>query len=205
MSIVPSNINGIMTKGRFLFSAKPVDGVEITDSYNIKIIVPHLFPRDVPLVYELDRKIPRDGKHHINPNDTLCLGSPLRLKFILSNYETLVDFAEKILVPYLYAMSHQHTFGGNLPAHELAHGEEGIVKDYNELLKLKTPEQIKAALGLLGIKKRIANKKLCPCNCGKRYGICKYRFVLEQYRNLASRGWFKYHSKNLGGINNEYI
>jgi hypothetical protein len=201
MSIVPSRKDGLVISGMFSFSASQAGSITISDEYHLKIIMSDMFPKEIPVVYELDNKIPRDGKHHINPDDTLCLGSPLRLKLTLSKSKYLIAFAEKILVPFLYSMSHQRKVGGNLPADELEHGEDGIIRDYYELLKLNSSKQIRMALLLLGIRKRVANKKLCPCNCGKRYGRCKYRKVLEEYRYLANRGWFRNHYRNLGDYN----
>lgn len=201
MAIVPSREDGLIISGMFTFSASQNGSLTISDEYHLKIHISNMFPKTIPVVYELDDKIPRDGKHHINPDDTLCLGSPLRLKMILSKSKSIVGFAEKILVPYLYSMSHQRIVGGNLPANELEHGEAGILRDYYELLKLNSPEQIRMALLILGTRKRVANKKICPCNCGNSYGRCKYRKVLEEYRCLANRGWFRNHARNLGDYN----
>jgi len=202
MSLIPSRKSGIFLQGSFSFVAKPVTGLKLSDTYYLRIMVSNQFPKVIPSVIELDKKIPRDGKHHINPDDTFCLGSPLRLRITLSKYPSLIGFAEKILVPYLYAMTYERMFPGKLPADELAHGDEGIITDYKDILKLKTPEQIRSALKLLGVKRRIANKKNCPCSCGKRYGECKYRYILEQYRYTANRGWFREHSRN---FSNDFI
>lgn len=201
MSIVPSREDGLEISGIFSFSASQDGSITISDEYHLRIIIPDMFPMSLPVVYELDNKIPRDGKHHINPDKTLCLGSPLRLKLTLSKNKSIVIFTEKIVVPFLYAISHQRIVGGNLPADELEHGVDGIISDYCDLLKLETTEQIRRALLLLGTRKRVANKKLCPCNCGKRYGRCKYRIVLEEFRYLANRGWYRNHARNLGGYN----
>jgi hypothetical protein len=65
---------------------------------------------------------------------------------------------------------------------------------------LTSAEQISAALKILGTKKRIANKMPCPCSSGKSYSRCKCQKVLERYRQLASRRWFKEHAKDLGGF-----
>lgn len=200
MTLTPSREPGIIINGAFSFSAKSDDGNSILDFYHLKILISMDFPYTVPLVFELDEKIPRDADHHVNPDNSLCLGSPLRLKMILSKYKTMSGFADKILVPYLYSVSHQRLFGGKLMADELAHGKEGIANEYSKLFHLHTSEQISAALQILGTKKRIANKLPCPCNCGKLYGRCKYQKVLEEYRPLADRRWFREHSKNLGGF-----
>lgn len=200
MAISPSRNPETVIQGSFLFSAKLDGGISISDSYHILIKISTRFPNLVPTVYELDEKIPRDAEHHVNSDNTLCLGSPLRLKLILSRNPTLLGFADNILVPYLYSISHQRFFGGKLLADELAHGEEGIINEYSILFGLNTSDQIIAALKILGTKKRIANKLPCPCMCGKLYTHCKYQKILEKYRLLANRKWFREYSKNLGGF-----
>lgn len=200
MYISPSRETGMVIKGTFSFSAKLGEGITISDSYHLKLSVPSNFPNSVPKVVELDGRIPRDAEHHVNPDNTLCLGSPLRLKLILSKNSTLIGFADKILVPYLYSISHQQLQGGLLLADELAHGEEGIVIEYGKMFGLTSAEQIGAALQILGTKKRIANKMPCACNSGKLYSRCKCQKVLERYRPLARRKWFREHAKNLGGF-----
>jgi hypothetical protein len=81
---------------------------------------------------------------------------------------------------------------------ELAHGAKGIIDDYMELFGLKSDDEVFRALELAGLKRRIANKKPCPCNCGLRLGICSFHNKLNQMRGLASRSWFKKHRNNIG-------
>lgn len=177
--------------GSFDFSAQRRGMPEIRDGYDLSITVPSLFPRDLPSVIETAGRIPRDGNHHVNPDGTLCLGSRLRLIWILSKTPTLVGYAEKCLVPYLYSISHKLRFGGRFPFDELEHDSPGELKDYADLFGLKRSEQAKRALELLGMKKRRANKRLCPCGCGKRLGRCQFNFRLQKFRLLANRSWFK--------------
>lgn len=193
MSVAPSRGVILILKGLFSFSAQPTDGVEISDSYRLEITVPKTFPQDIPIVKELERKIPRDGMHHVNPDDTLCLGSPIRLLQKISEHPNLVGFAECCLVPYLYAVSHKLRFGGSFAFSELAHGMQGIIEDYLDLFGLKKREQVIQTLTLLGMKRRIANKAPCPCGCGLRLGKCRFHHKLNKYRNMASRSWFRNH------------
>ena len=198
MSIGPSRNSGMVLKGSLLFSATPKGGKKIIDSYQIEITIPAAFPRVLPSVKETGGKIPRDGKHHVNSDKTLCLGSPLRLLHKISIKPTLVGFAENCLVPYLYAVSNKLQNGEDFSFGELAHGEKGIVEDYMELFRFKTRSQVNNALILLGTKRRRANKQPCPCGCGKSLGRCRFHWTLNVYRKLASRSWFKTHQKNLG-------
>ena len=151
MVILPFRGTDIQLKGHFEFSAKPTGGPEIRDTYHLQILIPQQFPQKTPKVTEIDLKIPRNGKYHINPDNTLCLGSPLRLKHKISMRPTLVGFTEDCLVPYLYAASYKLLNGGDFPLGELAHGNAGIVIDYLDLFGLKSRDQVIQTLKLLGM------------------------------------------------------
>lgn len=191
MSIDPTRDGRLSFSGIFDFAAAAEAGAPITDAYHIRIYVPGSFPRGIPVVKELGKKIPNDGNHHVNADGTLCMGSGLRLLSELSKAPTLLGFAERCIVPYLYAISHKLRFGGEFVFGELAHGEKGIVDDYMRLFELSKPDQVPRTLALLGVKKRIANKMPCPCGCGLRLGKCRLHNTLNQFRKMASVSWFK--------------
>jgi hypothetical protein len=164
---------------------------QITDEYSLTIKVPRDFPKSLPRVTETADKIPRTGEFHVNPDGTLCLGSPLRLLVNISTSPTLVGFAEKCLIPHLFAISHKLQYGGSLPFGELAHGLPGILIDYMDLFKLERPEQAFRALQLLGLKKRRANKHACPCGCKRRLAKCQFNVRMQKFRELSERSWFR--------------
>lgn len=199
VSVKPSKSKDVVLRGSLHFSAKSETGPPIDDVYKLEILIPHNFPIDAPVVKELDQKIPRSEDFHVNPDDSLCLGSPLRLKRILKQNPTITGFVTYVLIPYLYGVSlkaqnpEKQFFMG-----ELDHGASGIIDDYKVLFGLSNKEQVIAALRLLGLKKRIANKKPCPCECGLKLGQCKKRKILNQYREIASRSWYKFHLNTLG-------
>ena len=198
MSIAPFRRRTLVLKGKFDFKAYIKRGPEIVDSYMLEISVPNEFPHAIPKVKETGRKIPRDGHHHVNPDETLCLGSPLRLLKKIQPKPNLTGFAEGCLVPYLYAVSHKIIHGENFIFSELAHGEPGIIDDYQDLFGLTSRSQVVDAITLLGIKKRLANKQPCPCGCGKRLGACPFHCKLNAFRKMAQRSWFSDHSNNIG-------
>lgn len=193
MTVKPTAGSALVLRGRFSFSAAPENGVEISDTYHLRLEVPQAFPGELPKVMELDNKIPRTKDFHINQDGTLCLGSPLRLLWILSRQPTLPGFASTCLVPYLYSISHKLNFGGPLPFSELAHDTLGVLQDYADLFHLRSPEQARRALRLLAMKKGVANKHPCPCDCGKRLGACQFNKTIGIFRRLASRSWFRIH------------
>lgn len=196
MSTAPCPDAGVYLRGRFRFKASVSGGEEIDDFYKLEIVVPDEFPQALPKVTETDGKIPRDGNFHVNPDGTLCLGSPLRLLRKVHRSPSLTGFADKCLVPYLYAVSYKLMHGGDFVFGELAHGAQGIVDDYSEMLGLKERQQVTQAIHLLGLKKRLANKKLCPCGCGKRLGACPFHHKLNEFRKMAPASWFKAHALN---------
>lgn len=192
MALRPSTGTDLVLKGRFSFYAQALDCGAITDSFALTIRVPQNFPRELPMIIETGGRIPRVADFHVNSTDgSLCLGSPLRQMSALSEHPTLVGFAETLLVPYLFAISRKLQSGGKLVFGELAHGAPGSLADYAEMLCLKDPTRALDALKLLGIRKRLANKRLCPCGCKIRLGRCSFNRRLAHLRRMASRSWFR--------------
>ena len=191
MAVKPSSSPGTSLQGTFDFTACKVGFPDITDSFRLRIEVPHLFPRELPVITELGGRIPHHSSYHVFSNGALCLGSPMRLLALLSQHPTLNGFAKQCLIPYLYAISHKLKFGGDMPFGELHHGGRGVLEDYALLFRLKRTDQALRALKLLGMKRRLANKLSCPCDCGTRLGRCCFNRTLAKYRQLASRRWFR--------------
>ncbi|WMI72186.1 hypothetical protein RBH88_03535 [Aminobacterium sp. MB27-C1] len=197
MSIVPSKDVSLLFKlrGRFDFQVQlnePING-----SFMLEILVPINYPQDLPVVKEVERQIPLDGWHHVNSDGSLCLGSPIRLLKKVHDNPNLTGFAENCLVPFLCAISYRFKFGGDFIYGELRHGAEGIIDDYKDLLGLKTKSQVLKTLKLLGMRKKRANKKLCPCGCNRKLGACEFHYKLNDLRKIASRSWFREHFKKL--------
>ena len=196
MSTSPCSDTGVCLRGNFRFKAEVSGGYEIDDSYKLEIVVPTQFPQALPKVKETGGKIPRDGNFHTYPDGTLCLGSPLRLLSKVHSSPSLTGFTNKCLIPYLYAVSYKLEHGGDFVFGELAHGYQGIEDDYSLMLGLKERHQVIQAIQLLGMKKRIANKKPCPCGCGKKLRVCSFRHKLNEFRKMAPVSWFKAHALN---------
>ncbi len=196
MSTAPCSDAGVCLRGKFRFKADMSGSDEIEDFYRLEIFVPDKFPQALPKVKETGGKIPRDGNFHVNSDGTLCLGSPLRLLKKVHSAPNLTGFADQCLVPYIYNVSYKLMHGGEFVFGELAHDDQGIVDDYSIMLGLQQSHQIKQAIQLLGVKKRIANKRPCPCECGKRLGACPLHHKLNEFRKMAPVSWFKAHALN---------
>lgn len=198
MSLRPSDDGGLIIKGEYSLHAVWC-GETISDLYDLKIVVPRTFPADLPQVYDLVKRIPRtkEGLYHVNSDDSLCLGSPLRLMMLLKQRPDLCGFSDLCLTPYLFAITKKIREGGPLVFSELAHATVGLLQDYRELLGLADKTDVSYALSLAGKRKRIANKMKCPCGCGLRLGWCEFHHRINGLRKVASRPWFRRESAAL--------
>lgn len=191
MGVSPVDNSDLRIGGVFEFTAVSTGQDQITDAYRLRILVPSRFPHDLPVVEEVDGRIPRSGAYHVNRDGSLCLGSRLRLLEMISRTPTLIGFAENCLVPYLFAVSRKLQQGGAFTFGELDHGFNGEIADYMNLFRLKNVTQVKRTVVCLQMKKRHANKLPCPCGCGKRLGICRFNDRVRKFRRLAERSWFR--------------
>lgn len=191
MAIRPSPPGVLRIKGKFRFvTHHPAEGT-IEDAFDLQVDIPRTFPKSPPLVTEIGGKIPRIQDNHINGDGTLCLGSPLRVQSALMKEPTVIGFAQRCLIPYLFAISRKLNNGGSMAFGELAHGSPGMLDDYCAMLKLERKEAVLYAFKLLGMKKRHANKYLCPCGCDRRLGKCKTNAIIRKFRSEIGRQWFR--------------
>jgi len=196
MGIRPDGSEHTVLAGDFEIDAVVPGGARVQDSFRLKIHIPPRYPEEVPRVFETGGRIPRGGRDHVNDDGSLCLGSPLRLMMHLGEDPSLVAFARHCIIPFLYAFSHRQQKGGELVFGELAHAIPGLLDDYGGILKLKEPKKIAQALKRVLEKKRIANKRPCPCGCKRRLGKCDLHNRINLLRKLVPKSWLRDHIGN---------
>lgn len=195
---------GIRLVGTFRFAASLAgDTTAMEDQFQIAIEVPRPFPREIPTVFETGERIPRSAEFHVNSDASLCLGSPIRLLSIIATSPTILGFTDRILVPFLFAVSESVNGRLSFPFGELPHGAPGALTDYQAMFGLKTRREAKLALQALSTRKRIANKRPCPCGCGLRLGKCPLRLKLNPFREAASRAWFAKEVRRVDGVSEQ--
>jgi len=200
LAIRPDGSNNTVLAGDFKLDAAIPGGVRVQESFHLEIRVPPDYPEDRPRVFERSGKIPMaGGKNHINPDGSLCLGSPIRLMMHLGSNPSLVGYMRECVVPFLYAIAHRQQHGGDLVFGELAHWVPGLADDYGKILNLRDGGKILAALKCVLMKKRIANKRPCPCGCQRRLGKCRLRFRIHTFRKLIPKMWLRAHLQELTG------
>lgn len=176
-------------EGEIFFKLSPDGLPTVQDTYRVRLEVPILPGARFPIAQEIGGRIPPGLDQH-NPEGRLCLGSPLRILTLLGAGPRLDTYITQCLVPFLYANTLREQ-GQEYPFSELAHGTAGLRQDYVQLFGLKYPNQVPAALHALSLRKRVANKRPCPCQCGRRLGRCSTRMQLKPFRLLAPRALYR--------------
>lgn len=191
MRLIPTNQRQFILQGDFIFKCTCEGENVIEGKYNLSIFVPFNFPKNIPVVEELENKIPRDGEHHVNYDGTLCLGTPFTLSNILYKKPTFENYIENCLIPFFYAIGYEEIQGTKFLFGETPHARNGILYDYAQSLDFTdiNEQNIIYSIHLLSLKKRVANRKFCPCGCNKILRKCNFRFKLNQYRHIP-RSWY---------------
>ncbi|EOV1174364.1 hypothetical protein ACOLZ1_003935 [Vibrio fluvialis] len=190
--LVDVDADKVELQGEYQLKAQ-LDGSQFIErTFSLRIVCPSDYPRALPVVYDIAGYFPRNQNFHTYPDGSFCLGSDLKIKSILKTDSSLTTFFNKVVVRFLYAVSHRVEFG-NFPYGELDHGEKGLIDDYSEMLRVNGKASVLLALKALGLRKRVANKLLCPCGCSYRIGSCNYRFFLNEFRQIERRRWFRFH------------
>ncbi len=188
--IAEINDERVVLSGEYHLKAQLAGSQLIDKTYRLKFICANDYPRKLPKVLDDGRYFPRSQEFHTYSDGVFCLGSELKIKHILRADHTIKAFFDNVVDPFLYSVSHRIEFG-DYPFGELAHGEQGLVDDYAEMFCLKGKAAVLLVFKALGKRKREANKLPCPCGCGLRLGCCDYRFMLNGFRNIERRRWFR--------------
>jgi len=191
LSISPDESAALVLAGTVVLNASAPGLEAISDSYQLSITIPKEFPRAYPRVRDIGHRIPR--QYHRLTDGSFCLGSPVRLRLLLADAPTIAGFIDKCVIPYLYGYSYFEKHG-RMPFGELAHGERGIIEDYQRLLHVSSIEGCASMLLLIGQKRRLANKQPCSCGSGIRLGRCHNR-TANRMRIKLGRHWCRREAK----------
>ena len=77
-----------------------------------------------------------------------------------------------------------------MPFDELLHGAAGLEAAVIEFFQLPARSDALVALVLAGMRKRVANKRLCPCRSGWRLGRC-HNVAINTARRRFGRAFFR--------------
>ena len=161
----------------------------IAASFRVELAAPHSFPRQIPSAKETGDRIRADYEH-VFTDGTLCLGVPIESRRVVSEQPTLLGFVDRLLVPYLYGYCFWRKYGRH-PFDEAAHGPEGILDHYLDVLRLDDPLAALAAVRLLYEHGYRADHN-CPCGSSRRIRACRHRTALRTLYELHTPETLRY-------------
>lgn len=184
LSVVPGSAVEVRLAGELEVHHDGPTGTRIDALYQVEIRVPIGFPRILPMVYETGGQIEPEF-HHLR-GGALCLGSLIGQRVQLRGKVTLGQFIDNVVIPYLYGHAHWQRVG-SMPFGELAHGAKGLEDDVRHLLHLPAAIPVEPLLRLAALRRRLANKRRCPCGGGRRLGMCHHALTNRARINLGRR------------------
>lgn len=166
--------------GKFSFDVS-YNGREIKDEFEIQINIPNDYPDSPPIAKEIGNRIPKD--FHTNPDESLCLSSPLRVRMRFSKNKTLLGFVDELVIPFLYSYRHLQEYG-EMPYGEFSHGGMGILECYREHFGTSSDNVALSFLKIL-VSGNYRGHHTCPCGSGKKIRQChgeKLKRLMESQR-----------------------
>lgn len=180
----------LVISGKIQLNHKYHDYPTIVCWMKLKLTILPGYPNVSPIFEETGGLIPKSGDFHVNPDGTICLGSPFRLRMALSKDCCINNFYQLFFIPYAYAALLKLNYNIDFVFGELSHGRKGEIDDFCDIFGVGNKFTVIKSLKSLSQKKRIANKLMCPCGCGKRLGICGFHYIINRYRKVTSRRQF---------------
>lgn len=161
------------------------EDIKLYDEYKVQIIFPFNFPNEIPIVNELNNRIPSSPDYHNNKGRTgFCLGTPGEISKRIFDNPSIEYFISYIVLPFLYANTYREQYG-NYPWETRAHFGKGLVEYYQEFFNLENEATTKKFLLNIAYFKKLAHGHIiCPCGSGLKFRKChqaKYIELLSFY------------------------
>ncbi len=162
--------------GNLVFNAIMI-GETISDSYQIEIEFPRDYPDIPPSVKEIGGRI----NNHLNPENTLCLGPPLKILLEFQQNPTVLYFIERILIPILCWHTYREINSEvHLPYY--SRGNDGIKEYHNETnirenyFKVFNLDNINVVLLIIKmiLDDTYKNNPRCPCRSRQKIRDCHH-------------------------------
>ena len=158
---------------------------QVLDRYSVELQLPRTHPAALPVVRETGGRIPRNDDRHVNPADgTACVMFPDERWRLWPPGTPLVKYLTGPLHSYFLAQTMVEE-GEPWPHGEWAHGTNGILQYYCELLKTTDLRVIIAYLEYIAAKK-VNGHWPCPCGSNRRLRDC-HLGVVAGLREKISR------------------
>lgn len=158
-----------LLSGPLAFEASADGFSPITDSFEIELIIPDVYPEILPRVRETGGKI-ESTYDHVYQDGTLCLAVPIEERRIFWKQPSLLGFMNGLVIPYFFGYCHWKKYGQH-PFAEQQHGDVGIVQHYLDALHLHDETSALAVVSYL-LEHGYRGHHPCPCGSGAKVRKC---------------------------------
>jgi hypothetical protein len=161
-----------------------LDG-QAADSFAIEVVIPPEGTRQmVPIVRELNGRVPWVADRHMYPDGRACLFVEAEYWFKHPEGLDLIEFLRGPVTSYFigqmyYEQEKRWPFG------ERSHGAAGVIEFFAPLLGTREPRVIKQFLEMIAAKKMRSTWR-CPCGSGHRLWSC-HGDVVQRLRRRIKR------------------
>jgi hypothetical protein len=159
-----------------------MDGTDILDRFLIEVEFPRDYPASIPILREIDGRIPWNGNRHTNRDGTACPIVP---------EEWLIRQDRDSILAFLGAPVRNFFLGQILievgkrwPFGERPHGDAGLIESYGELVGTTDPVAVRRYLDCLS-KETVKGHWECPCGSKKRLRNCHLETIRTLRQNIA--------------------
>jgi len=143
------------------------------------------YPDELPMVRELDRRIPRTTDRHVNPHDnTLCVVLPEEYWSTHENCELIAYLDGPVREFFISQLHFEHH--KSWPFGHRNHGDEGLFDFFEELFGTRDQQAVRHFLDYLS-RERIAGHWTCPCGSKQKLRKCHGPGIRDLYERLPQR------------------
>ena len=167
--------------------------------YDIQLTINKEFPKFTPELKELRGEI----RDHIYINKC-CLGTNVRLRYIISKNKSFHFFFRNAVLGYLLTM-YSYYKTGNYICGDRKHGIDGIYEDYRDIFILM--DEIEIADFLVQLKQKVESGAFistmkCPCGHRENFSDCHGKFYttddfLKDLETFRKKGICKFPNSKL--------
>ncbi|ENK0555411.1 hypothetical protein AB2T19_000151 [Clostridium botulinum] len=169
--------NDMLISGKLNINCEYKDE-HIIDDYEVVIIIPFEYPKVLPKIREIARRIPLKYGH-IYSDGELCLAPDEEIKLFFYEKISLNSWIDNYVIPYLFGYSYYEKYGV-MPFGERSHGKAGVKEFYKEFFNISTEKQLKKFFDYIRNKEyRYRGHHLCPCGSGNKVRNCHKEVLIK--------------------------
>jgi len=142
----------------------------VLDRWAIEIELPAGYPEDLPIVRELENRIPWQRKFHVEDDGRACVLLPEERLLVFPEGATFVEYLRGPCLSFFLGQSLVAS-GEDWPFGEWAHGSDGVWQFYQELLDTTDKDELRRYLEALS-KPMYRGHLPCPCGSAKKLRKC---------------------------------